>query len=580
MAQEIEVVLKIIDQMSAEVKKVRETMDKEFNQAKASASGLNKAINDVKGSVSSIIPYAVSAGGAIMALAAAFRFSIKEAAESQRIDVMLNNTLITAGHIIGVTRTELDNYTASIMAHSKETDEMIKSAENVLLRFTRIGKEIFPQALQAAADLSAQGFGDMAQTAQMLGRALNDPEMGLRALRQAGLSLSDSQIKNIKNMMDLGQEAKAQKIILKELNVTIEGSAETLKNTASGAWAVFTRTVGEAAEEMGHFVLASIGLEDPKKAEELQKQADAIEDIKKAISGNEGAKGTLFYIDPSMLEKQLMDAKRKLEELEGPIITARKKRAKEQAAEIEKERIAEIGKTQASIEEKNRLENWAFKKEQILKQHEEEAELNKLFAENNIALERQITQTLNDEYQARVDNARSKTQEIAEFSQALGVALAAGVGKGAESAKESLKAVLVTGISFLERKLYQAEAAAIFDAIMTSGISIAPSVAALIAGTAALEAAKAGINSFQTMPGQYKTVPGPMNQGQLAIVHGGEQIGRPSVTNNNQRSIHLHLEGGGSIDNAGAQILAKKLDDLARSGYLNNAFYFKSAMAG
>jgi hypothetical protein len=72
----------------------------------------------------------------------------------------------------------------------------------MLLTFTSIGKDVFPLATQAAADMATKMNGgvipsaqQMQQQALLVGKALNDPIKGLSALSREGVTFSDSQKK-------------------------------------------------------------------------------------------------------------------------------------------------------------------------------------------------------------------------------------------------------------------------------------------------------------------------------------------------------------------------------------------------
>lgn len=97
----------------------------------------------------------------------------------------------------------------------------------------------------------------------------------------------------------------------------------------------------------------------------------------------------------------------------------------------------------------------------------------------------------------RIAKATSTSNDLSQIGMAVGMAMSAGIGKGAEGMKESLKAVLNLGLDFLQNKLLTATASAIFDGIMTMGTSIPGHLAALAAGTIAIQGARVGIEKFE-----------------------------------------------------------------------------------
>ena len=84
---------------------------------------------------------------------------------------------------------------------------------------------IFDRTVLAAQDLSAAGFGDAESAAKMLGKALNDPKLGLTALSRAGVTFTEQQKDQIKTLIEGGDVLKAQQLILAEVESQVGGVA-------------------------------------------------------------------------------------------------------------------------------------------------------------------------------------------------------------------------------------------------------------------------------------------------------------------------------------------------------------------
>jgi phage-related protein len=106
------------------------------------------------------------------------------------------------------------------------SDDSIQSAENMLLTFTGIGKEVFPEATKTVLNMSQALGQDLQASSVQLGKALNDPIAGVTALRKVGVALTDQQRDQIKAFVESGDTLSAQKVILKELAVEFGGAAE------------------------------------------------------------------------------------------------------------------------------------------------------------------------------------------------------------------------------------------------------------------------------------------------------------------------------------------------------------------
>lgn len=103
-------------------------------------------------------------------------------------------------------------------------DKAIQEAANKLLTFTKVGGDIFDDALESALDLSTRLEGDVQGAIIQVGKALQDPVRGVTALRRAGVQLTEQQEKQIKTLVEQNDLYGAQKIILAELNTQVGGS--------------------------------------------------------------------------------------------------------------------------------------------------------------------------------------------------------------------------------------------------------------------------------------------------------------------------------------------------------------------
>mgnify|MGYP001563718219 CR=1 FL=1 len=101
-------------------------------------------------------------------------------------------------------------------------------------------------------------------------------------------------------------------------------------------------------------------------------------------------------------------------------------------------------------------------------------------------------------------------------------------------------------------------ASAIVQAFSGPAGWVALGVGAAIA--AAAVATISGLASFQTLPGQMRTVPGRSNQGQLAIVHGGEQIGRPGAG----AGVTVNINGGIYTNDSSMRQMARMVSEKIR----------------
>jgi hypothetical protein len=179
-----------------------------------------------------------SAFGALSAIAAIGfigRKTIEETEAAQAAMAQLEAAVASTGGAAGRSVEQLDALSIALQKQTTYSDEAVKGAEAMLLSFDKIKGAEFDRATAAVTDLAARMGGDLPEAAVKLGKALQDPEHGLAALRKSGISFSDSQIAVIKQMYATGQVAAAQNMILDEMQKKFGGAAAAARDTLGGA---------------------------------------------------------------------------------------------------------------------------------------------------------------------------------------------------------------------------------------------------------------------------------------------------------------------------------------------------------
>ena len=90
----------------------------------------------------------------------------------------------------------------------------------------KIGKDIFPEATKTMLDMSTALGQDLKSSAIQLGKALQDPILGITALRRVGVNFNNAQKETVKRLVESGQMMKAQKFILAELRTEFCNSSK------------------------------------------------------------------------------------------------------------------------------------------------------------------------------------------------------------------------------------------------------------------------------------------------------------------------------------------------------------------
>ncbi len=161
-----------------------------------------------------------------------FGDSIGAMKESIAVGAQLNAVLASTKGVAGLTADEIKTMAGQMEKLSLFEDEAIISSSSLLLTFTKIGKDTFPRAQQAILDMAQAMKMDLQSATTMVGKALNDPVAGITAMSRAGIQFTEDQKKMIKSMVEAGDVAGAQALILGELETQFGGSAKAASDAA------------------------------------------------------------------------------------------------------------------------------------------------------------------------------------------------------------------------------------------------------------------------------------------------------------------------------------------------------------
>jgi hypothetical protein len=179
-----------------------------------------------------------------------FKKGFEDAAQAQEKVAQLDAVLKSTGGAAGMTRESLLKMAEGFEKTTKFSAESALEAQSMLLTFTEIGKETFPRATKAAADMATAMGTDMKAQSIALGKALNNPTKGISALTRVGVTFTDAQKESIKAMQESGDMAGAQTVILKELEKEFGGSAEAAGKTFPGQLERLKNSFGGVVESI------------------------------------------------------------------------------------------------------------------------------------------------------------------------------------------------------------------------------------------------------------------------------------------------------------------------------------------
>ena len=204
------------------------------DSGKSGSDGLGKSFESLTGISLSMAGVVSIAGAAVLGLVKYMGEAEKAAVESAKADAKVNAVLASTNYQAGMTSDSIDSLATSLSKSAGIDDELVKSAEAVLLTFTKIGSDVFPRTMQAAADMSAVLGKDLQESVTMVGKAMNDFS-GYTALKKSGVSFTEEQIAQIANFKETNDLVGYQQLLLKELETEYGDTAKKINSAGDGS---------------------------------------------------------------------------------------------------------------------------------------------------------------------------------------------------------------------------------------------------------------------------------------------------------------------------------------------------------
>lgn len=209
-------------------------LDKAGRDAEKFAARQKKAAKDIENDWKNV-GNAIRAGFAGITIGATIAKFVQESRDAQNEQAQLAAALRSTGNAAGYTQDQLNQMAETMANSSIFSDGEINAAQARLLSYTGIVGEQFPQALQAALDMSARLGVSLEQSAETIGRALDVPSQGLNALSRQGFRFTEDQKRLVEQLEATGRASEAQAIVLDAVKNAYGGAAEAARNTFGGA---------------------------------------------------------------------------------------------------------------------------------------------------------------------------------------------------------------------------------------------------------------------------------------------------------------------------------------------------------
>jgi hypothetical protein len=229
--------------VEARVNRMEEQIEGTRDRITALLSGVTRAAG--------LFGISLSIAGAV----AAARHFIAQADAAYDSERRLQAMIKSTGMAAKLSATELMDFAASIQKSTTFGDDEIVDASSRMLQFKSVVGDTFKEAITLSTDLASVGFGSVTAASMALGRALDDPISGIRALRRAGITFNQTERDRLKLLVQTNRLHEAQRLILDKVEDRVGGVAKAMADTPAGQWKQINNMIGDIGKEIGKRLL-------------------------------------------------------------------------------------------------------------------------------------------------------------------------------------------------------------------------------------------------------------------------------------------------------------------------------------
>jgi hypothetical protein len=254
-----------VENLGREAARGAQAIPREIDQAMDAAerrvqTGANRMRDDTNTAMRGLSS-GVARGFAAIGGAALITSAVGEVREANKVQAQTAAAIRSTGGAANLTARDVARLASSIEDATAVEDDNVQAGANLLLTFTNIkeevkgGRGVFSEATRVLVDMAAAMGNDVSSGAIQLGKALNDPVAGVSALAEVGVTFTDQQKAQIAAMVQAGDTAEAQRVILAELRKEFGGSAAAQADSVDRQ----LRKWDELQERVGGAVLGIAG---------------------------------------------------------------------------------------------------------------------------------------------------------------------------------------------------------------------------------------------------------------------------------------------------------------------------------
>ncbi len=285
---------KIIDEVA---KKHNLEVKSNLGQVKVDVDSIGKGFTNITNKITTAVTkfgfftQGLSQAGVILRMLADETVNLGR--EQIRSDKLVEGAVKATGAAAGFTTAELKRMANQLQDDTNFGDEkLLAKVTSVLLTFKQVQGDVFREAQSLILDMSEALDQDLQQASIQVGKALQDPIQGVTALRRVGVQLSEQQEQQIKDFMAVNKVAKAQKIILQELNSQFGGQA---KNVAD-PFIQLKNTFGDIKEIIGIALLPGLNAIASSTKNWLESLKPATSELEKVTDESQNQQAEFFSL--------------------------------------------------------------------------------------------------------------------------------------------------------------------------------------------------------------------------------------------------------------------------------------------
>lgn len=221
-------------------------------------------LGGVKGALAGVHDYATRAGRSMRNIGAGMsvgvtaplmllgKQSISLYDQQVKAEAAVSQAILSTGGAANRTLDDLKGLASGLQGVTTFGDEdILRNVTAPLLTFTKVQDEVFDRAQANVLDMATMLKTDLKSASILVGKALNDPVKGVSALSDSGVQFTESQKKVIKSLVETGDAAGAQVLILKELETQFKGQAAAAANSPLGLVDQLRGSIGDLQEDIG-----------------------------------------------------------------------------------------------------------------------------------------------------------------------------------------------------------------------------------------------------------------------------------------------------------------------------------------